>query len=68
MDAKQIIGLLLTIGGAAALVYGVLGLFEGGDVGNGSVWAASILGLVFFVAGIGLMKSVKSTAGGGGAQ
>lgn len=60
MQSKQIIGLLLTIGGAIALAYGIFSL-TGGEVGNGQAWAATILGGVFFTAGIGLMKTVKST-------
>ena len=62
MDTKQILGLIFTVAGAGALVYGIIKIFEGGEAMNGGSWAATILGLVFFFAGIGLMKSVSSTS------
>ncbi|PHI18393.1 hypothetical protein CEQ90_18270 [Lewinellaceae bacterium SD302] len=62
MDSKKIIGLILTLLGGAALVYGVMSL-TGGEVANGQAWAATILGGIFFTSGIGLMKSVKFTTG-----
>lgn len=65
MDSKKIIGLLLTIGGAIALAYGVFAI-TGGEVGNGQAWGSTILGVIFFVAGIGLMKTVKSAPADGG--
>ena len=65
MDAKQILGLIFTIAGAGGLVYGVIKIFEGGEAMNGGSWAATLLGLVFFFAGIGLMKSVSTTNGSG---
>ena len=61
MDPKQVLGFILTIGGMAALIYGVVNVFSGGMAGDGGSWAALILGLVFFFAGIGLVKSPKST-------
>ena len=67
MDVKQILGLIFTVAGAGALVYGVIKIFEGGEALNGGSWAAAILGLVFFFAGIGLMKSTNAS-GGGAAQ
>lgn len=65
MDSKKLIGLLLTIGGAVALAYGVFAL-TGGEIGNGQAWGSTILGAVFFMAGIGLMKTVKSAPASGG--
>ncbi len=62
MDIKQILGLILTVAGAGGLIYGVIKIFEGGEAMNGGSWAAAILGLIFFFAGIGLMKSAKTTA------
>ena len=61
MDIKQILGLILTVGGALALVYGIVNIFDGGMATDGGSWAATVLGLVFFFAGIGLMKSSRST-------
>ena len=71
MESKKIIGIILTIAGIVGLCYGVLSL-TGGEVGNGQAWGATILGVIFFAAGIGLMKSVGggasgATNGGGGA-
>ena len=62
MESKKIIGLILTLFGGGALVYGVLSI-TGGEVGNGQAWGATILGIVFFLSGIGLMKSVGGGAG-----
>ena len=62
LDVKQILGLVFTLAGAGALVYGVIKIFEGGEALNGGSWAAAILGVVFFSAGIGLMKASKSTS------
>ena len=49
------LGLIMTIGGAISLVVGVLGIFKSISVGI-SPWALAILGLVFFFAGISLIK------------
>ena len=56
----KVLAMIMTIGGAIALVMGVLGIF-------GSValmlnpWALTILGFVFFVAGISMLKYRKDT-------
>lgn len=50
------IGFLLTIVGIAGLILGVLGIF-GTNYTGFSPWALAILGLIFFSAGIGLLKS-----------
>lgn len=56
----KILGLILTIAGAIALVLGVLGVF--GSMSTGiSPWALAILGIVFFFAGIGILKRKKDT-------
>jgi hypothetical protein len=49
------LALLLTIAGIIGLVLGVLGIF-GKNMVNLSPWALGILGLIFFSAGIGLLK------------
>mgnify|MGYP001207964950 CR=1 FL=1 len=49
------LGLILTIAGIVGLVLGVLGIF-GQDLVKLSPWALSILGLIFFTSGIGLLK------------
>ena len=51
----KILGLIMTIGGAITLVLGVLGIFKSFSVGI-SPWALAILGIVFFFAGISLLK------------
>ncbi|WP_114492546.1 hypothetical protein [Candidatus Ulvibacter alkanivorans] len=56
----KILGFILTIGGAIALIMGVLGAFGSFEIGL-SPWALIILGVVFFFAGIGLLKYRKDT-------
>lgn len=56
----KILGFLLTISGAIGLVLGVLGAFGNLDAGM-SPWALIILGVVFFFAGIALLKNRKDT-------
>lgn len=56
----KILGFILTIAGGITLVMGVLGAFGSMDVGINS-WALIILGIVFFFAGIGLLKRRKDT-------
>ncbi|HLT49305.1 MAG TPA: hypothetical protein VKZ90_02550 [Aequorivita sp.] len=56
----KILGFILTIAGGIALVMGVLGAFGNMNVGM-SPWALIILGIVFFFAGIGLLKNRKDT-------
>lgn len=56
----KILAVLLLVGGAIALVMGVLGIF-----GNLALmlnpWALAILGFVFFIAGISMLKYRKDT-------
>jgi hypothetical protein len=54
------LALLLTIAGIIGLVLGVLGIF-GKNMANVSPWALGILGLIFFSAGIGLLKHQSGT-------
>ncbi len=56
----KIIGTIALIAGAIMLVVGVLGIFGSLDTGM-SPWAFSILGVVFFFAGISLLKNRKDT-------
>ena len=56
----KILALVMTIGGAIALVMGVLGIF-GSIALMLSPWALTILGFVFFVAGISMLKYRKDT-------
>lgn len=59
---KKAIGGVLTLGGAVLLVVGVVGLF-GTDIAAGNPWVYAILGLIFFIAGISLLRTVKSAEG-----
>lgn len=56
----KVLALVMTIGGAIALVMGVLGIF-GSIALMLSPWALTILGFVFFVAGISMLKYRKDT-------
>ena len=55
MDVKTIIGVILLIVGAVGLVLGLLGIF-GEDIVALSPWALAILGFIFFISGISLLK------------
>jgi len=56
----KILAVIMLIGGAIALILGVLGVF-----GNVALmmnpWALAILGFVFFIAGISMLKYRKDT-------
>ena len=56
---NKIVGVSLTILGAIGLILGVLGIF-GSNIVNLNSWAMAILGLIFFLSGIGLLKRVSS--------
>lgn len=56
----KIIAVIMLIGGAISLVMGVLGIF-GSVAVMMSPWALAILGFVFFIAGISMLKYRKDT-------
>ncbi len=56
----KILAVILLIGGAVSLVMGVLGIF-GSLALMISPWALAILGFVFFIAGISMLKYRKDT-------
>ena len=56
----RILAFILTIGGMIALVLGVLGIF-GNDFTSLNPWALTILGTVFFLAGVSMLKYRKDT-------
>ncbi|MBT8296032.1 MAG: hypothetical protein KJP01_00690 [Gramella sp.] len=56
----KILAMIMLIGGAIALVMGVLGVF-GSIALMLNPWALSILGFVFFIAGISMLKYRKDT-------
>jgi uncharacterized membrane protein len=56
----KILAVILLIGGAISLVMGVLGIF-GSLALMISPWALAILGFIFFIAGISMLKYRKDT-------
>lgn len=56
----KILAVILLIGGAISLVMGVLGIF-GSVALMFSPWALAILGFIFFIAGISMLKYRKDT-------
>ncbi len=56
----KILAVIMLIGGAISLVMGVLGVF-GSIALMMNPWALSILGFVFFIAGISMLKYRKDT-------
>ena len=56
----KIIAVIMLIGGAISLVMGVLGVFESVALMM-NPWALAILGFVFFIAGISMLKYRKDT-------
>lgn len=56
----KILGVVMLIGGAVALAMGVMGIFGSISVMI-SPWALAILGFIFFIAGISMLKSRKDT-------
>lgn len=54
----KVLALILTIGGMIALIMGVLGIF-GNNLVALSPWALTILGGVFFIAGVSMLKYRK---------
>lgn len=64
MNIKRIFGALLTVLGIASLIYGAI-LFVNTSGGNRDIRALviyGILGLIFFIAGIGLVRTTKDEA------
>lgn len=61
MNLKRIFGALLTVLGIAGLIYGAM-LFVNNSGGSGNVKALiiyGVLGLIFFIAGINLIRTTK---------
>jgi len=58
----RILALVLTVGGMIALILGVLGIF-GNNIVTLSPWALTILGGVFFIAGVSMLKYRKDELG-----
>jgi uncharacterized membrane protein len=56
----KILGVVMAVGGAIALVLGVLGAFGTMNMGS-ATWPCLLLGIVFFFAGISMLKTRKDT-------
>ncbi len=56
----KVLAMIMTIGGAIALVMGVLGIFGSIALMINS-WALAILGFIFFIAGISMLKYRRDT-------
>ncbi|GLB47791.1 hypothetical protein Y10_01590 [Neptunitalea sp. Y10] len=56
----KIFGIIMAIGGAISLVMGIMGIFGSMSLWV-SPWALSILGFIFFISGISLLKYRKDT-------
>lgn len=54
----RILAFILTVGGIIALILGVLGIF-GNNFVTLSPWALTILGGIFFIAGVSMLKYRK---------
>ena len=56
----KLLAFIMLVGGAIALVMGILGIF--GSIGLMlSPWALAIIGFIFFIAGISMLKYRKDT-------
>ena len=55
MTIIKLLGLLITVAGMVLLIFGVVELFDGHLAGSN--WAFTLLGLVFFFGGLGLLRS-----------
>ena len=54
----KILALVLTLGGMIGLIFGVLGLFGNAIIAL-NPWALTILGGVFFLSGVSMLKYRK---------
>jgi len=64
MNLKRIFGAILTVLGIAGLIYSAV-LFVNGHGGNRDLKALivyGLLGFIFFIAGIGLVRNTSDTA------
>lgn len=61
MKAKQTLALLFTIIGAIGLAWGTLSIFNKAEAMGQNPWGVAIIGLVFFLTGMGLLRSVSQS-------
>ncbi|TQD34876.1 hypothetical protein [Haloflavibacter putidus] len=55
----KVLGIILTIVGMVGLVLGIFGIF--GSLNIMGAWPFAIIGFIFFVSGIGIVKRKKDT-------
>lgn len=56
---KKTLALVFTLVGAIALAAGVLAIFNPGQLALGqNAWGVAIVGVIFFITGMGLLRSV----------
>ena len=58
MNAKKVLAVVFTIVGAIGLAVGVMAIFNKGMAFGQSPWGVAIVGVVFFITGMGLMRTV----------
>lgn len=54
------LAIVITLLGVAGLILGIPGIF-GNNLVQMSPWALSIIGIIFFIAGVGMLNSRKDT-------
>ncbi len=60
MKSKQILGIAFTIIGAVGLAVGVMSIFNKGMAFGQNPWGVAIIGAIFFLTGMGLMRTVSN--------
>jgi len=60
MKSKQILGIVFTLVGAIGLAVGVMSVFNKGLAFGQNPWGVAIIGGIFFLTGMGLMRTVSS--------
>lgn len=58
MKAKQTLALIFTLVGAIGLAWGTLSIFNKADAMGQNPWGVAIIGAIFFITGMGLMRTV----------
>ena len=58
MNLKRIFGAILTLLGIVGLIYSAV-TFSNGSAGTRDMIVFGVLGLIFFISGIGLVKTTK---------
>lgn len=61
MKSKQILGLIFTIIGAVALAVGTMAIFNKTLAFGQNAFGVTVVGLIFFLSGMGLMRSVGTS-------